>query len=323
MRVWARFASAPALALVLALGACSSESDRIDLDLDGSGENSVAGIYAVTLSSTTDDQRDEEWIFLLAPPRPDSDTDTARIAGYDRDDPQRVMIGQYNQGTGQTLTGALRFYDVVLEEVEQEPEEPVDPDDPEAEEPVLVEIPVRRVRSLTISGVFDPRNTLDATFTGQSSDGDSVGDGQIFGEYQERAYERISSVEAMTGSWVRQDEFGFTVVGFTIEPGTGLFGTAPDPVSETDCRYDGRFALIDSRINIYEISMTQSQCGRTDEPGDTPPEREMLGLATLRDIAPGETALEAGELLMIMGSRPLDDGSAEARVFRLKDESGL
>lgn len=316
MSVLYRLTAGVVLAASLMLAGCGSESDRIDVDLDGSGENAVAGIYRVTLSSTTGNSRDEDWLFLLAAPQSTVEP-VARIAGYDRDDPQRIMVGQYRQGVGQTLTGALRFYDIVTEEIE-EPSE-----DPDVDEPVITEIQVRRTRSLTLSGVFDPRNTLDATFTGQSEEGDSVGDGRIYGEYQERAYERLSSVAAITGDWRRQDEFGFDAVTFNYGGDTGVFGLAPDPVSGSQCRYDGRFSLINARFNIYAISMDQSGCGTTDTPGGTPPLRTMQGLATLQDIPVGGDPEDAREMLMIMGSAPsLDDGLAEGRVFRLERRTG-
>lgn len=296
---------------------CGSQNDAVNIDLGDSARSGPAGIYEATLSSSTDN-REEDWIFVLAPRRPMGED--PRIAGYMPADPQRVMVGRYRRGSGQTLTGALRFYDVI------EVERPVlDEEGEETEETETVL--QRRVRPLSITGVFSPGESLDVFFSGESADDDvaDVGDGSISGSYLERLSERPSRQARMVGGWRRTDEFGADVVGFDVGPDAGIAGNAPDPVSEQQCRYDGRFALINAAFNIYEISFDQSQCGGDPEANEPAPLRTMFGLAFLDDFVldEGEDSAQARQLVYIMGSAPLADGSAEARVFELRRRTGL
>lgn len=308
----------PALLPLLSalLIACGSQNDAVDIDLGDSASSGPAGIYEATLSSSTDN-REEDWVFVLAPRRPMGED--PRMAGYMPADPQRVMVGRYRRGPGQTLTGALRLYDVI------EVERPLLDEEGEATgetETVLQ----RRVRPLSITGVFSPAEGLSVFFSGQGGDdaGDA-GDGSISGSYRERLSERPSRQARMVGGWRRTDEFGSTIVSFDIGEDTGIAGSAPDPVSEQQCRYDGRFALINPVFNIYEISFDQSQCGGDPDADESPPLRTLVGLAFLDDftIEQGEADARPGELVFIMGSTPLADGSAEARVFELRRRTGL
>lgn len=305
------------LLLSALLVGCGSQNDPVDLDLGDSASSGPAGIYEATLSSSTEN-REEDWVFVLAPRRPMGED--PRIAGYDLTDPQRVMVGRYRRGSGQTLTGALRFYDVVAVEL---PVLDEDGEETEATETVLQ----RRVRPLSITGVFSPGESVDLFFSGESAGEEvaDVGDGSISGEYLERLSERPSRVTRMVGGWRRTDEFGTDVVSFDVGPDAGIAGNAPDPVSEQPCRYDGRFLLINAAFNIYEISFDQSQCGGDPEANEAAPLRTMFGLAFLDDFVldEGEDSAQPRQLVYIMGSAPLTDGSAEARVFELRRRTGL
>lgn len=304
--------------LPLLLGACGSQNDAINIDLEGgSASSGPAGIYEATLSSSTEN-RQAEWRFVLAPRRPMGEAPS--IVGYAADNPQRVMVGTYERGAGNSLTGALRFYSVLEVEI------PVLDDDGEATDETETVLR-RRVQPLSIVGDFRAGETLDFLFSGQSPEGEmDFGDGRVSGTYAERLSERPSGQSVLAGGWRNVDEFGSTVVSFTIGDDTGIAGMAPDPVSGQQCRYDGRFAVINRRFNVYEISFDQSQCGGDPEADEPPPLRVMRGLAFLDDfrLAEGAEDARASELVFIMGSAPLpEDGSAEARVFELDRQTGL
>ncbi|WP_043766232.1 hypothetical protein [Algiphilus aromaticivorans] len=298
------------------LAGCGSQNDAVDITLGDSAGSGPAGIYEARLSSSTEN-REEDWVFVLAPRRPMGED--PRIAGYMPADPQRVMVGRYRRGPGQTLTGALRLYDVI------EVERPVL--DEEGEETEETETVLRRrVRPLSITGIFSPAESLSVFFSGQGgNDAADAGDGSISGSYRERLSERPSRQERMVSGWRRTDEFGSDVVTFNIGPDAGIAGNAPDPVSEQLCRYDGRFALINAAFNIYEISFDQSQCGGDPDADEAPPLRTMFGLAFLDDFVreEDEELARPRELVFIMGSAPIEDGSAEARVYELRRRTGL
>ena len=297
------------------LAGCGSQTDSVSVGLDEDARRSPAGIYETTVSFATPD-READWRFLFA--QPVEPGEPARVVGYNVNTEgslgERAVVGQYRAGAAQSLNGSLRFYDIVSEipeDAEDDPDTAVD----ESEQEQLR----RRVRPLSFNGIFDPREAFNVLFTGQSVDGDNIGDGTIDGRYDENSYERLSSLAAIAGNWREPDQFGFDEAQFGFVDDGGLAGSAPDPVSERLCQYEGRLDIIDPRFNVYAIRMQQSQCGRPPSASAQPPARSMIGLAMLRDIAPGDSPTEAQEMLIVVGSAPLvSDGSAEARVFRLQ-----
>lgn len=307
-----------AVGLIPLLAACGSQTDSVSLGLDEDARRSPAGIYGAVVSFSTPD-READWRFLFA--QPSAPGEPARVVGYNVNTEgsleERAMIGQYRAGAAQSLSGSLRFYDIVSEV----PEDAEDDPDTEVDESEQEQLQ-RRVRPLSFNGIFDPRERFNILFTGQSTDGDNIGDGTIDATYDDSAYERLSTLEAVAGSWREPDQFGFDEAQFGFVDDGGVAGSAPDPVSERTCQYEGRAAVVDPRFNIYAIRLEQSQCGRPPSESAQPPTRTMIGLLTLGDIAPGDTVANAQEMIMVIGSPPLiSDGSAEARVFRLRRSS--
>jgi len=300
------------------LAGCGSQTDSVSLGLDEDARRSPAGIFDAVVSFSTPD-READWRFLLA--QPTEPGEPARVVGYNVNTEgsldERAVVGQYRSGAAQSVTGSLRFYDIISEV----PEDAEDDPDTEVDESEQEELR-RRVRPLTFNGIFDPRERFNVLFTGQSADGDNIGDGTIDGSYDEVAYERLSTLTAIAGSWREPDQFGFDEAQFGFVDDGGVAGSAPDPVSERTCQYEGRLDVVDPRFNLYAIRLQQSQCGRPPSEFAQPPSRSMVGLVTLGDIDPGDTPAEAQEMIIVIGSAPLvGDGSAEARVFRLRRSS--
>jgi len=130
--------------------------------------------------------------------------------------------------------------------------------------------------SLTGSGVgvapfgstwLDDSTTIDIDLTGTISERLSMsgnwsggtGETGTFSFAYDSLYERGSSLETVTGSWVSLDEFSNPVGSITIDSAGRM-----DAQDAAGCLYSGDVSIINASYNAYDLDLTVSSCGALD-----------------------------------------------------------
>lgn len=106
------------------------------------------------------------------------------------------------------------------------------------------------VTSLGIGGSVSERST----FTGDWSAG--TGETGSFSLSYDNFYDRDSSLDITAGTWTSFDGFGNPDGSYTIGTNGAISGQ-----DVYGCLYSGNVTIIDSRYDVYNISITASNCG--------------------------------------------------------------
>lgn len=102
----------------------------------------------------------------------------------------------------------------------------------------------------TVSGTIQERGALNGTYEAEGGD---VGSFSM--SYSAAEYERSSSFAQLEGDWGYQLTNGFAIA-VTIESNGSVFGQNSD-----GCIYNGAVGTIDTRYNVYSLSISASNCG--------------------------------------------------------------
>lgn len=244
--------SASTLLLLLALGGCGSQIDSIDTPDTRPTSPAPAGIYEGTLFSAQRNESLDVIAFL--------DGEQNRVFAFTEDG--ELVIGGLYQATSPGISWTAKQFRQVTTTVEDE----------EGEE---VTVPSTEITTLQAQGNFDPEVSMQLSYSASSNNPANDPDiGSLVLSYSKLRYEQRSNLaDMLAGEWGIKDEFGFRLSSFTITNDGSVSGT-----DEDDCRYQGKFSIIDLKYNLYRLTLTQT-CGNTAVSGD--------GLATLNQT-PGQ-----------------------------------
>lgn len=104
--------------------------------------------------------------------------------------------------------------------------------------------------SIDLSGAISERVSFTGTWSA------STGEEGDFNLNFDDIYNEDSSISTVQGTWTSFDEFANATGSYTIDSDGGINGQ-----DNSGCVYGGSLSIIDSNFNVYDITLTVSNCG--------------------------------------------------------------
>lgn len=107
------------------------------------------------------------------------------------------------------------------------------------------------VTTLSIAGTVAERSSFDGTWA------TGTGESGFFNMSFDPIYNRISSLAKVQGTYTSYDDFGNATASFTFGAEGGVSGQ-----DIGGCVYGGQLSIVDSSVNVYQITLVVSNCGQ-------------------------------------------------------------